>query len=438
MGPFSNTGHITATGATLNLDGSYNYGNATIWTNTGTISATGSTVNVAGDETVAQIGTLTHDATDTLNYTFGTLDNTGGTLGAATAALIGVHFNGAEIEGGMLDAAGLGLAFNGSGANTLDNVALINDFTLNGGLVNFTGTTAAYADGTETAPGTIRVNAGLVSFTGTGPFTLANHVILDGGTITWTAAGLALATNAAGNVIEGTGNIYDNQIGTAPDALTNAGTILADVQGEALNLSPTSLTNDGLLRVTDQSTLYVERSLGRSWTNAATGTISGDVNTLLYLSGPFNNAGTITAQGGTLTLDGTTNGSTPASWSNSGVISVFDETVTIAGNETVAQLGSINAVASQLNYVDGALDNTGHTLNGSSSLHGLQLQGATIDGGTIDQLALGLTFTGSIANVLHDVTLINDFAVNGGNVILDNSKVYGNAAATAAAGGRGL
>ena len=427
-GPFSNAGLFSASGSTLNLDASYNFGNSeATWTNTGTIEAATSTVNLAGDETVNQIGTLIHDASDTLYYTSGTLDNTGGTLNAATTSLLGLVLNGATIQGGALDASGLGLSFTGNSNNTLNNVSLINGFTVSAGVVNLIGSTAVVANGSQ--GGGLRVNGGIVRYAGASAYMVTGHAILDGGTLTWAApTGTANVTVAAGALIDGAGYLYDNSFGPQPEAMINAGTIEADVQGASLWLSPTNLTNNGLLEATAQSTLEVERDLGRSWTNAASGTILGGIGSTLWLSGPFSNAGTIDATSGTLTLDGEVNG-TVLTWTNTGVINVINETVLLTGDETVAQLRSINAVGSQFDMTGGTLDNTGGTLNGSSPLAGLQLQGATISGGTVDAISLGLTFN-SGSNVLNNVALINNFAIGGGNVILNNSSVYADAGAT--------
>ncbi len=419
----------------LNLDGSFNFGlTPTTWTNTGTISASGgATVNLAGNETVAQIGTLLHDASVTLNYTVGTLDNTGGTLDATSASLLNLRLAGGVIHGGAIDATGLGLTFTGSAFNGLDDVALVNGFTLNGGAVVLTGDTAIYADRGASTPGTLRINAGTVAFLGDGPFTLSSPVVLAGGNLAWESnSGTADVTIGAGVLVQGAGALIDNVFNSGrADNITNAGTIRANRVGETLSVTPTQLTNTGLMHATNGAVLSIERNQGRAWTNAAGGTISADSGATMWLGGPFSNAGTITAEGGTLNLDGSVNGSF-TTWTNTGTIIARAEVVNIAGNLSVADIGNLTLINAQLNYTGGTLDNTGGTLDGdTASLFRMRLQGATIQGGTLDAGALNLGFSNSGTNVLHDVALINNFAVGNGAVVLDGSTaVYADAAAT--------
>ena len=433
-GPFSNAGLITSTGSTLDLDGTFGFGTPTTWINTGTISATGSTVNINGDETVAQIGTLIHDATDSLFYTGGTLENAGGTLNADSGTLLGLQLEGGTIEGGAVDQAGLGLTFSGSFANDLDNVALINGFTVAGGDVILSGTSTVYSDAAGTVPGALQIDGtGQVGYRGAGPFTLNGSVLLGGGILTWIGTGgtADVTLNADASVL-GYGDVIDNRVGvSAPDAIANNGSIVDDVSGHTLVIDTTGLVNDGVMAASNEGSLQIERQTGIAWTNEAGGVISGGVGANVWLGGPFSNAGDINVQGGTLELDGTGPSNALTTWTNSGVIVALDETILINGDETAAQIGSIDGIASQIVYQFGTLDNLGGTLNAAStSLANMELDGATVVGGTIDAHALGLLF-GNSWSTLDNVTLINGFANIGGNVLLGGSSaVYADASAT--------
>jgi fibronectin-binding autotransporter adhesin len=445
-GSFDNTGLVTIDGGALTLGtgydtyvpslGSYEFVHTT-FVNTGTISATDGTVVLDGNENVGDFGSLTLN--DSTLLFSGVLENAGLRLDSTTPVLQDMTLAGGTIEGGVLDAGASGLAFASGVVSTLDNVAIVNDFTLNDGTAELSGSSAVYTANSETTPGNIRIANGLLAFSGAGPFTLDNSVILAGGVIGWAGASgsTASATIAAGDQVQGAGGIYDNLFNpTAPDNLTNAGTIDADVAGETLAVNPTALTNQRLMEATDAGTLSINQGFDRNWVNAAGATISGTANTELELGGSFSNAGVVNSQGGTLNLDGTFINTldvpTVTTWTNTGTVSAFDAVVNLAGDETAADIGTLNLTQSALYYTAGTLDNTGGTLDGSStSLLGLQLQGATILGGTIDAAALGLTFNNSTLNTLANVTLINDFTVLGGAVVLDGSTaVYADAAAT--------
>ncbi len=252
-GPFSNAGLITATGGTLNLDGTFNFGSApTTWTNSGTISATNATVNLAGNETVAQIGTLLHDATVTLNYTAGTLDNTGGTLDASTASLLNLRLTGGTIAGGVLDVGAFGLTFNGDGRNTLQGVAVINGLTLANGNIVLANGSKVYADASQTGLGTISVTNGGLVFREAGPITVSQTIMLANSTLGFDNPGTtALVTIDAAGVVMGSGQLPDNIFGfSGPNTLDNHGTINSNIAGQNLAITPTGFTNSGLLEAT--------------------------------------------------------------------------------------------------------------------------------------------------------------------------------------------
>ncbi len=440
-GPFTNAGQIIASGGTLNLDGTIAFGSIPVtWVNTGTITATNAVVNIAGNETVAQIGTLNRSGGQ-LNYVKGTLDNTGRTLDASTSSLLGMTLLGGTIRGGVLEQAGLGLVFGNNANNTLDGVTVDGDLDIaaSGGVVLTGGTVVNNAAGT--APGVINVGAsGTLALRNAGTSTIAQIVNLSGGgnVTADSPGGIAELVIAANGTVQGAGAIIDNVFGfSGSDNLTNLGTINANVNGQTLAIqnrftAGTTFINHGLAEATNGGRLSIEENLGKAWTNAADGTIS-ELNSTLELSGPFTNAGQIVANGGTLNLDGTTNvGSVPVTWVNTGTITATNAVVNIAGNETVAQIGTINRSGGQLNYVKGTLDNTGGTLDAATAaLHGMTLLGGTIHGGTLDQSGLGLTFGSNANNTLDGVTVRGGLSLSHGWVILSGGTVVQNAASTA-------
>src|SRR5207249_3550506 len=97
------------------------------------------------------------------------------------------------------------------------------------------------------------------------------------------------------------------------------------------------------------------------------GTISADtIGTTLTAIGVINQATMQAINGGILALSGP--------WSNAGTINETNSTLYLAGNFTVAQIGTINRSGGTVNLA-GILDNTGTTLaldavSGSWSLNG--------------------------------------------------------------------
>ncbi len=374
--------------------------------NDGIITLDGGSLYLDVDATAAQLGTITNTG-GTIFYAGGTLDNTGGTLNAADTSLLGLQLAGGTIEGGTLDAAGLGfgVATAYGGASDLDNVTVINNLTADGTLL-LTGTTSIYADAGADTPGTITVGSydGAVIFVGAGPATLENPVVLEGGALTWAAsatyAGMATtldATIPADGAVSGYGTLANPVNNTTID-LTNLGTIDADTSNQILTVAAAGLLNQGLIEATNGGTLQVGTTA--EIYNPAT-------NSYETVASTIANQGTILLNGGVLDLE---------------------------VDATVARLGTIANNGGTIYYQGGTLDNIGGTLNGSdTSLLGLNLDGGTIEGGTLDTTGLGFQVYAAYyygISYIDNVTIINNLTVNGPVALTGSTAVYSDASAT--------
>lgn len=146
---FTNAGTISVSGGELQLG---NAVDATAWTNTGIITATDAQVLIGGDQSLADLDALTLNG-DTLEL-IGTLDNRGGSLGAAAAVLKGAVLAGGTILGGTLDATALALSVQ---SGVLDGVTVMDGLTLSSGLLTLLDGTQVYADSSSRL-GTILVD----------------------------------------------------------------------------------------------------------------------------------------------------------------------------------------------------------------------------------------------------------------------------------------
>ena len=426
-GAFDNAGSVTANAASLNL-GDPGQPSET-WMNTGTITATNSTVSLAGDETVADIGTLNRSG-GSLQFVAGTLDDIGGTLGAATATLHGLELSGGAIEGGSLDQAGLDLSFGGT--STLDDVTVDGTLTVSSASVNLANATTITGGLVVVASGTLTIETGSPSF--------AIAARLENGTLAASDPAAVAAntptdfTITASGVVAGYGQVSNGNSGS--NSTENLGTISADTAGQTLQVDPTTFTNAATAQAIDGGTLeigpsYYSSGNGTSWSNASSGTISANASTL-QLSGPFSNAGLITAvgstvdlgsyyddydetdwsnsgtisvQGGTLLLGSLSNYSlTRSSWSNTGTITAMAAAVTLAGNTTLFDIGTLNRTGGSIT-LSGTLDAGNATVDVTQGTYrDLVLAGGTLENATILQDAADQLVFGSGTNTLVNVT----------------------------------
>ncbi|HEY8993065.1 MAG TPA: PEP-CTERM sorting domain-containing protein, partial [Lacunisphaera sp.] len=163
--------------------------------------------------------------------------------------------------------------------------------------------------------------------------------------------------------VSGDANIYTD--GSSGTAITNAGTIThTSGSGSIYSLN---LTNSGTITATGGSYLYLGYP-SASYNTTNTGSVTADGSgTYVYLRGPFDNNGTLTAQNsGNLLWDGT---------------------------NTTANLGSVVLTGGGRARLNGTLNNASATLNAPTG-GAFDLYGGTITGGTIATGALGFTTSG--------------------------------------------
>jgi PEP-CTERM motif len=229
----------------------------------------------------------------------------------------------------------------------------------NAGGVDISGSQLILQGPSTTNNGNLNVNNGLLSLNaGTQTISGTGFINLSGSGARLTIEGTGTTTFAAGLTVRGEGNIGQPVIAGGNNTLVNNGLILADVSGGTLNIVPPagsgSLVNGGILRATSGGTLLLSTQ-----TNNAGGVINAQTGSAVVQNG-------ISIAGGTLTSAGT---------------------------------GSIQAVSSSGNFLDGV------TLNGSLNL--------TTIANARERVINGIVLNGAV-NV-----------ANGGILSLDSSGAFG-------------
>ena len=155
------------------------------------------------------------------------------------------------------------------------------------------------------------------------------------------------------------------------DDLTGAGTVLTLGLGATINesgsaqIQASSYAGDGIVdkgkisQTASDSTLYI---IGNSFTNSGTITAASSGGTLAIEPTTFTNSGTLAiSNGDSVTIDAT-------NFSNTGSITLASgSSLYLGGSFTLAGLGKVTNSGGTV-YLEGTLDNTGGTLNGSGSL----------------------------------------------------------------------
>jgi hypothetical protein len=430
---FTNSGTITASGATYLYLGYPSAGYNS--TNTGTITSSGTNTFVYlrgnfdnngtvsaqsngnliwdGSNTTANLGTVTLSGGGRALLN-GTLDNTAATLTAPSGGTFELY--GGTITGGTI--ASGALTFTNSGG-TLSGTTLTGDLNVGAGAYVRLANSATFT-GSNVSAG----NSGGVYWQQTG--TLANHTIalgtgsyfrnegansaltLASGTVTMGSGAYfyASGTNSsltfdAGTSLSGGVSAYsDSSAGTA---VTNQGTISHNTGSGSIYAA--NFTNSGSITASGATYLYLGHpSAGYNSTNTGTITSSG-TNTYVYLRGNFDNNGTVSAQ------------------SNGNLI--WD------GSNTTANLGTVTLSGGGRALLNGTLNNTATTLTAPTG-GAFELYGGTITGGTIASGALsftssggyldGTTLTGDLSvGASTHVRLINNATFTGTNVNVGNS-----------------
>ncbi len=388
------------------IEGVGNVGNGQIAIDNGTTSTAGTiNANVSGDTLTLEPGAAstnmaTLEATNggILVLSGGTWTNTGGTITAAAGSTVDLQGS-VSITGGTLTTTGSGV-IDGNGTVYLTTLT-------NSGTYNILNNTATEISGTITNNGTINLDS---SGSNTLLYLAANSTLTGSGTVVLGSGGPNYINGAGGttltndSTIEGVGNIGNGQI-----AITNNGTINANVSGDTLAVVPASTaTNTATLEATNGGILVLS---GGTWTNTG-GTITAAAGSTVDLENSVSiTGGTLTTSGtGVINGDGTVYLTT---LTNKGTYDILNNTTTeISG--TITNDGTINLNSSGSNtflYVPGS---TSTTLTGSGTVV-LGTGGPNyINGGNDSTLTIDQTISG-VGNIGNGqiTTIVNNGTIDG-------------------------
>ena len=146
------------------------------------------------------------------------------------------------------------------------------------------------------------------------------------------------------------------------------------------------------------------------------GTVNADTSGgIMNITGAWTNNGTWQAiNGGTLNLVGN-------AWTNAGTISMTNSTVDLGGMFTIAALGTFNRSGGTVDLI-GTLNNAGTTLALTNSTGSWQLDGGTINGGTVTTTGTAQLVGSGLGGTLNGVTLAGTLNDNifGGSLTITN------------------
>jgi hypothetical protein len=375
-GGFSNTGSIVVANATLDLGGTFA---SSRLAGLGPLSLSAGIVEIGGDAL-----------------------NTGASITIGSATALGPILLAGTITGGTVTDQGGGLNLS-AGTGVLDGV------TYQGALALGQNAQLTLADSTRLSNAG---GAGTASITGAGAALLLEglstpNVTLDNGTISigsssgvaelgtadpWLSSAATTAVLGPHLLVQQTGKFAAvNANATTPiegyglaDTLVNQGTITAAFAGGIMTLGGYgTFINQGSIAVSNADTLVMD-----AMTFANTGTISVAGGATAILGGPPDPFG-----------------QTPV-WSNTGLISLNNGTLILAGAVQTGEIGTITSTGGSV-ILAGTLSNAGATLNlgTGGTLPALSLTG-TIDGGTVVAHAGLLTAGTSGSALLDGVSLV--------------------------------
>ena len=450
-------GTTTTTGTVLTLD------DGTTITNGNLIIDAGNTLDIesAGGATldgvnVTNSGTIQVDSQlvlDGVTINGGTIDDTGTLSVSASSEIENATVNGGgdiTVTGGTLtlsevtlDDVTLAGSFTNSDKLTIKDTVTLNGATINGGSIDDIGTLSvstastienATVDGggnltATSAPLTLSgVTLDDVSLTGlftnSGTLTIDDTVtltgVIDGGTIDDIGTLLVTSGVIEGTTVDGGGNLTSTGAGaslagvtlddvTVAGIFTSASTLKIDetVTLKGATIDGGTIDDTGTLSVSTASTIEnaIVNGGGNLTATSATLTLSGVLLENLTLAGSFTNSNTLVTEG-TVTLNGAT--ISGGEIEDPGTLSVSASSE--IENATVDGGGDLTVTGGTLTLSEVTLDSV--TLAGSFTNsdtltidHTVTLNGATLDGGTIDD-------TGTLSVI--DSSEIENATVNGG------------------------
>jgi hypothetical protein len=398
------------------IGGTGNWDVAANWTPTGgpptsadsaTISATGAaytvTINSAdvaqsltedsSSATVDDTGSLTLSSAFTLSAgTF--ILGSGGTLSGGATQLTGGTFtcDGGTLSGVTFDGA-LDLSETDASVYLASGTVVNNAAGTGAGTINDTGYDSALYFDNEQTFNNATINLGTTSeaysYLFENGLTGEGTILTLGSNVTINERGHAVIEDSgyAGDGIVNKGNItVGGGLSIVGNSFANNGAITAASSDGALQIDSTTFTNSGTLAVSNGDRVTIDSA---NFSN--TGSIALASGSSLYLGSPH-----------------------------------FDDTT-----YTLAELGTVSNSGGTV-YIEGTLNNTGGTLDGSSGFGQAVLDGGTIIGGTVTPAGLAFSNSGglsSLSDVIFDGTLDLGYETS---VALADGTVVNNAAGTGA------
>ncbi len=392
-------------------------------TNTGTIEVTDDSTLVLSGETVTNSvtvadvttnGIIQVDATDLAHLSFATLDLEGSTINGGTLTI-----------SGLLDSTGDSII---TGA-TITNTGIID---VTSGIGTISGTASFVNTGTVEANGaeldlvntTVTNTNGTVEATGTNGVLNLQGATIAGGMVSTTASTDVIEATSGISVISGTSSFINNgtletlgaELDLVNTTVTNNGSIIVDLtEGLSGTLNLQGATINGGTVSTAASTDVIEATSG-------TGTISGTSSfinngTLETLGAELDLVNTTVTNNGSIIVDlteglsgtlnpqgATINGGTVSTAASTDVIEATSGTSVISGTTSFVNAGTVEANDAELDLVNTTITNTNGTVEAIGT-GVLDLENATVNGGTLGGTGTIATATGNTDSTLNGVTI---------------------------------
>lgn len=366
-------GTLTASGASFaggKLDAS-----ADIDAGSGSFAATGTNITLKGASISGASATFT-DANTTVESGTISIANTtisGGSFSVATGAEVtfGGEDGGIAVNGGTFTNAGTitvtsGAAVSGSAKFINNGNATVSsgDFTVDASSSFTNSGSLTLNDSTDHAVSGSFDNAGGTVDLGTGTLTFNNDVTLNG---TFTSGSLVVAAGKTATVssddfkttVLGTDVVFGFG-DTSTKLVINGDADLSSLFSDEGTLSEDKVSGSGVINVSGTATLGTAYNIAAaSGALSATSFVtSGDfelTDGALSFTENFNNSGTVTVSGGSLTFNGVdgTDGSINSVTVSGGAFNVDSGKLVVASGETIdVQSGSLNIGQNKAAYLD--------------------------------------------------------------------------------------